>query len=77
MCLCVRLTRSQLYGWFYVNLTQAGVTTEKGASGEEMPPSIKSNSKAFSQLVIKGGRPLVGRGIPGLVVLGSLRKQAE
>jgi hypothetical protein len=25
-------------GWFCVNLTQAGVITEKGALGEEMPP---------------------------------------
>jgi hypothetical protein len=25
-------------GWFCVNLTQAGVITEKGASVEEMPP---------------------------------------
>ena len=25
-------------GWFCVNLTQAGVITEKGASGEEMLP---------------------------------------
>jgi hypothetical protein len=24
--------------WFCVNLTQSGVNTEKGASGEEMPP---------------------------------------
>jgi hypothetical protein len=25
-------------GWFCVNVTQAGVITEKGASVEEMPP---------------------------------------
>jgi hypothetical protein len=25
-------------GWVCVNLIQAGVITEKGASGEEMPP---------------------------------------
>ena len=39
MCLCVKLTRGQLY-WLVlcVNLTQAGVITEKGASVEEMPP---------------------------------------
>jgi hypothetical protein len=36
-----------------------------------------SNCKAFSQLVIKGERPLVGSAISGLVVLGSIRKQAE
>jgi hypothetical protein len=32
------------------------------------------NCKAFSQLVIKGERPLVGGTISGLVVLGSLRE---
>jgi hypothetical protein len=39
MCLCVKLTRGQLY-WmvFCVNLTQAGVITGKGASVEKMPP---------------------------------------
>jgi hypothetical protein len=39
MCLGVKLTRSQLY-WLVlgVNLTQAGVITEKGASVGEMPP---------------------------------------
>jgi hypothetical protein len=39
MCLCVKLTRGQLY-WLVlgVNLTQAGVTTEKGASVGKMPP---------------------------------------
>jgi hypothetical protein len=38
---------------------------------------MRSNSKAFSQLVIKRERPLVGGTISGLVVLGSIRKQAE
>jgi hypothetical protein len=33
--------------------------------------------KAFSQLVIEGGGPTVGGAISGLVVLGSVRKQAE
>jgi hypothetical protein len=32
---------------------------------------MRSNCKAFSQLVIKGERPLVGGAISGLVVLGS------
>jgi hypothetical protein len=39
--------------------------------------SMRSSCKAFSQLVIKGERPLVGRTIPGLVVLCSIRQQAE
>jgi hypothetical protein len=39
--------------------------------------SMRSSCKAFSQLVIKGGGPLVGGTISGLVVLGSVRKQAE
>ena len=38
---------------------------------------MRSNCKAFSQLVIKGERPLVGGAISGLVVLGSIREQAE
>jgi hypothetical protein len=38
---------------------------------------MRSNFKAFSQLVIKGERPLVGGTISGLVVLGSIREQAE
>jgi hypothetical protein len=33
--------------------------------------------KAFSQLVIKGEKPFVGGTISGLVVLGSIREQAE
>jgi hypothetical protein len=38
---------------------------------------MRSNCKAFSQLVIKWERPLVGGTIYGLVVLGSIREQAE
>ena len=38
---------------------------------------MRSNCKEFSQLVIKGERPLVGGTISGLVVLGSIREQAE
>jgi hypothetical protein len=38
---------------------------------------MRSNCNAFSQLVIKGERPLVGGIISGLVVLGSIREQAE
>jgi hypothetical protein len=38
---------------------------------------MRSSCKAFSQLVIKGGGPIVGGAIPGFIVLGSIRKQAE
>ena len=38
---------------------------------------MRPNCKAFSQLVIKGERPLVGGAISGLVVFGSIREQAE
>jgi hypothetical protein len=39
---------------------------------------MRSNYKAFSQLVIKGvGGRVVGGASSGLVVLGSIRKQAE
>jgi hypothetical protein len=37
---------------------------------------MRSSCKAFSQLVIKGERPLGGT-ISGLVVLGSIREKAE
>ena len=38
MFLCVKLTRGQLYWLVLCQLDTAGVTTEKGASVEEMPP---------------------------------------
>ena len=38
---------------------------------------MRSNCKAFSQLVIKGVGHLVSGTISGLVVLGSIRQQAE
>jgi hypothetical protein len=38
---------------------------------------MRSSCKAFSQLVIKVGRPIVGGAIPGLVVLGPIRKQSR
>jgi hypothetical protein len=38
---------------------------------------MRYNCKAFSQLVIKGERPLVGGTNSGLVVLVSIREQAE
>jgi hypothetical protein len=39
--------------------------------------SMRSSCKTFSQLVIKRGGSIMGGTIPGLVVLGSIRKQAE
>jgi hypothetical protein len=39
--------------------------------------SMRSSCGVFSQLVIKGERPLVGATISGLAVLGSIREQAE
>jgi hypothetical protein len=40
---------------------------------------MRSSCKAFSQLVIKGGggASIVGGAIPRMIVLGSIRKQAE
>jgi hypothetical protein len=38
---------------------------------------MRSNCKAVSQLVINEGGPIVGGAILGLVILGSMRKQAE
>jgi hypothetical protein len=37
MCLCVKLTRGQLYWLVLCQLDTAGVITEKGASVKEMP----------------------------------------
>jgi hypothetical protein len=66
----------RLYWLVLCQLDTAGVITEKGASIKEMP--MRYNCKAFSQLVIKGERPLVGGTISGLVgSLGSIREQAE
>jgi hypothetical protein len=39
--------------------------------------SMRSNCKAFSQLVMKWGVPILGGAILGLVVLRSIREQAE
>jgi hypothetical protein len=39
--------------------------------------SMRSSCGAFSWLVTKGGGPIVGGAIPGLVVLGSIGRQAE
>jgi hypothetical protein len=38
MCLCVKLTRGQLYWLVLCQLDTAGVITEKGASVGDMPP---------------------------------------
>ena len=54
-----------------VNLTQARVSREKGASAEEMPPWDPAVRHCL-KLVINKGR--AGGAIPGLVVLGSIRK---
>jgi hypothetical protein len=39
--------------------------------------SIRSSCGTFSELVIKGEKPLVGETISGLIVLGPIREQAE
>jgi hypothetical protein len=38
---------------------------------------MRSNCRAFSQLVNKRERPLVGGTISGLLVLSSIKEQAE
>jgi hypothetical protein len=38
---------------------------------------MRSSCRAFSQLVIKRGGLIVCVAIPGLIVLGTIRKQAE
>jgi len=81
-------TKAWYYYWGYGVLTKGTVLAsfvstwhswcydrERSFSWENA--SMRSNCKAFSQLVIKGERPLVGGTISGLVVLGSIREQAE
>ena len=75
MCLCVKLTRGQLY-WLVlcVNLTQAGVIREISlAWGNSRDPTVGH----LFQLVIKREGLLWIGTIPGLVFLGYIRKQAE
>jgi hypothetical protein len=38
---------------------------------------MRSSCKAFSQLVIRVGGPILSGAIPELVVLGTIREQAE
>ena len=59
-----------------VNLTQAGVITEKVASVGGSA-SMRSSCVAISQLVMMLGGPLVGGTNSGLVFLGSIREQVE
>ena len=58
-----------------VNLTQAGVIKNGAWTGEVAP--MRSSCKTFSWLFIKRGGPILGGFIPGLVVLGSIKEQAE
>jgi hypothetical protein len=60
-----------LTGWFCVNLTQSGIIT-KELQLRKCLHEIQLT--AFSQLVIKAERALVGETIPGLVDLDSLRE---
>jgi hypothetical protein len=76
MCLCVKLTRGQLY-WLVLCQLDSGWSYHRERSFSWGSDSMKSSCGAFSQLVIKRGGPLVGGIISGLVVLGSIRKQAE
>jgi hypothetical protein len=76
MCLCVKLTRGQLY-WLVLCQLNTSWSYHRERSFGRGNASMRSNYRAFSQLVIKGVGPLVGGTISGLVVLGSIRDQAE
>jgi hypothetical protein len=68
MCLCVKLTRGQLY-WLALCQLDTGWSYHRERSFSWGNASTRSNCKVFSQLVIKGGGPLVGGAISGMVVL--------
>ena len=67
------VTESVLDG-FVCHRDQAGVITERGPSVEEMPPWDPAVGHFLSD---HGRGPTVGGSIPGVVALGSVRKQAE
>jgi hypothetical protein len=76
MCLCVELTRGQLY-WLVLCQLDISWSYHRVRSFSWGNASMRSSCKAFYQLVIKGEGLLVGGAITGLVVLGSIREQAE
>ena len=69
MCLCVKLTRGQLYWLVLCQLDTAGGITEKGASVEEMPEIQLQGIFSISD---QGGKTHLWAGS-----LGSIREQAE
>ena len=76
VCLCVKLTRGQLY-WLVLCQLDTGWSYHREGNFSWGSASMRSSCGVFSQLVIKGERPLVGGTITRLVVLGSLREQSE
>jgi hypothetical protein len=70
------LVYGECTGWFCVS-TWHSWSYHRGRSFSWGNASMRSSCKAFSQLVIKGRGPLVGGTISELVVLGSIREQAE
>ena len=75
MCLCVKLTRCQLY-WLVLCQLDTSWSYHREKKFSWGNASTRSSYKAFSQLVIKKERPLVGGTISGLAVLDSIREQA-
>jgi hypothetical protein len=69
-------TRWCLY-WLVLCQVDTGWSYHRERSFSWGNASMRSSCESFSQLVIKGERPLVGGAIPGLVVLSSIREQAE
>ena len=77
MYLCFKLTRGQFVLASFMYQLDTGWSYHRERSFSWGSASMRSSCGAFSQLVIKGEGPLVGVTIPGLVVLGSIREQAE
>jgi hypothetical protein len=63
--------------WLVLCQLDTGWSYHRERSFSWASASMRSSCEAFSQLVIKWEGPLVGGAISGLVVLGSIRKQAE
>jgi hypothetical protein len=73
MCLCVKLTRGQLY-WLVLCQLDTGWSYHRERNFSWGSASIRPSCKALSQLVIKGGGLLVGGAISGLVVFGFYKR---
>jgi hypothetical protein len=71
--LIIHISTTLVYSWFCVS-TWHSWSYHRERSISWGNASMRFSCKAFSQLVIKMGGPIVGGAVPGLVVLGFYKK---